>query len=156
VFREYWNRPEISASSFDGGWFRTGDMAVLERGYFRIMGRLCADIIKSGGYKLSALEIETTLQEHPYIRECAVLGVPDDIWGEAVAIAVVPREGATLDIESLREWCRNRLTAYKIPKRLLVVHEIPRNVMGKVTKQVLRTLFDLTPDGSDAAATQRR
>lgn len=138
VFCEYWNRPEISTLSFDNGWFRTGDMAVVERGYYRIMGRLSTDIIKSGGYKLSALEIEATLQEHPLIRECAVLGIADDTWGEAVAVVVVPHTGAAVDLESLRQWCRDRLAAYKIPKRLLVVNELPRNVMGKVTKQVLR------------------
>jgi malonyl-CoA/methylmalonyl-CoA synthetase len=70
--------------------------------------------------------------------------VPDEMWGEAVAAAVVPRESATLDIESLRQWCRDRLSVYKIPRRLLVVHELPRNAMGKVTKQVLRALFDPT------------
>ena len=141
VFRAYWNRPEVSAESFDDGWFRTGDMAVLYRGYYRIMGRLSVDIIKSGGYKLSALEIEATLLEHPHIRECAVIGVPDDTWGEAVAGAVVLHEGATLDIDTLRNWCRDRLSVYKIPKRLLVVQELPRNAMGKVTKPALRALF---------------
>jgi malonyl-CoA/methylmalonyl-CoA synthetase len=71
VFRAYWNRPEATAESFDDGWFRTGDMAVVERGYYRIMGRLSIDIIKSGGYKLSALEIESVLLDHPLIDECA-------------------------------------------------------------------------------------
>ncbi|MCB1212199.1 MAG: acyl-CoA synthetase, partial [Verrucomicrobiales bacterium] len=82
VFRVYWDRPEASAECFDDDWFRTGDMAVLERGYYRIMGRLSVDIIKSGGYKLSALEIEAALLEHPDIVECAVIGLPDDTWGE--------------------------------------------------------------------------
>ena len=141
VFRDYWNRPEIGASSFDDGWFRTGDMAVSERGYYRIMGRLSVDIIKSGGYKLSALEIETSLLEHPQIRECAVVGLPDDAWGEAVAATVVLRDGATLDIDSLRVWCRDRLSVYKIPKRLLVAPELPRNAMGKVVKSAVKMLF---------------
>jgi malonyl-CoA/methylmalonyl-CoA synthetase len=141
VFRMYWNRPVVSTESFDDGWFRTGDMAVVERGYYRILGRLSVDIIKSGGYKLSALEIETTLLEHPHIRECAVIGVPDDTWGETVAVAVVLRDGATLDIDSLRNWCRNRLSVYKIPKRLLIAQELPRNAMGKLTKPALRALF---------------
>ena len=141
VFREYWNRPQVTAESFDDGWFRTGDMAVIEAGYYRIMGRLSVDIIKSGGYKLSALEIEATLLEHPWIGECAVIGIPDDTWGEAVAAVVVLKDGASLDIESLRTWCRERLSVYKIPKRLLVVDALPRNAMGKVTKPAVRQLF---------------
>ena len=141
VFRAYWNRPEASAESFDDGWFRTGDMAVLERGYFRIMGRLSVDIIKSGGYKLSALEIEAALLGHPSIRECAVIGVPDDTWGEAVAAVIVLGEGAVLDLATLRGWCRDRLSVYKIPQRLLVVDELPRNAMGKITKPAVRALL---------------
>ena len=141
VFRAYWNRPEASAESFDDGWFRTGDMAVRERGYYRIMGRLSVDIIKSGGYKLSALEIEAALLEHPDIRECAVIGLPDDTWGEAVTAAVVLKDATTLELPALREWCKARLSVYKIPQRLLVVKELPRNAMGKVTKPAVRALF---------------
>ena len=141
VFRAYWNRPEASAETFDDDWFRTGDMAVLERGYYRIMGRLSVDIIKSGGYKLSALEIEAALLEHPNILECAVIGLPDDTWGEAVSAAVVLKENTTLDLATLREWCKERLSVYKVPQRLLVVNELPRNAMGKVTKPAVRTLF---------------
>jgi malonyl-CoA/methylmalonyl-CoA synthetase len=140
VFHEYWNRPEAAAENFDAGWFRTGDMAVLERGYYRIMGRLSVDIIKSGGYKLSALEIEAVLLEHPLVAECAVIGMPDDTWGEAVAAVVVLNDG-TLELAALREWCKGRLSVYKIPQRLKVVGELPRNAMGKVTKPALRTLF---------------
>ena len=105
------------------------------------MGRLSVDIIKSGGYKLSALEIEAALLEHPLIRECAVIGVPDDTWGEAVAAAVVVRDGAIPDLATLRDWCRGRLSVYKIPQRLIVVDELPRNAMGKVTKPTMRALF---------------
>ena len=141
VFREYWNRPEARVESFDDGWFRTGDVAVVERGYYRIMGRLSVDIIKSGGYKLSALEIEAALLEHPAIGECAVIGVPDETWGEVVAAAVVVNEGAPLDLPALREWCRDRLAPYKIPQRLVRMPELPRNAMGKVTKPALRPMF---------------
>jgi malonyl-CoA/methylmalonyl-CoA synthetase len=141
VFREYWNRPEASSQSFVEGWFRAGDMAVLERGYYRIMGRLSVDIIKSGGYKLSALEIEAALLEHPQIRECAVIGLPDDIWGEAVTAVVVLDGDTALELATLREWCRGRLSVYKIPQRLRIVNELPRNAMGKVTKPAVRALF---------------
>jgi malonyl-CoA/methylmalonyl-CoA synthetase len=142
VFTTYWNRAEASAASFEDGWFRTGDMAVLERGYYRIMGRLSVDIIKSGGYKLSALEIEATLLEHPHILECAVIGLPDDTWGEAVTAVVVLRDRTALELPTLREWCRSRLSVYKIPQRFLAVAELPRNAMGKVTKPAVRALFD--------------
>lgn len=141
VFAAYWNRPEATAETFEDGWFRTGDMAVLERGYYRIMGRLSVDIIKSGGYKLSALEIEAALLEHPLISECAVIGLPDDTWGEAVSAACVLTADATLDLPTLREWCKGRLSVYKIPQRLLVVQELPRNAMGKIKKPAVRTLF---------------
>ena len=141
VFAAYWNRPEATAESFDDGWFRTGDMAVLERGYYRIMGRLSVDIIKSGGYKLSALEIEAVLLEHPLIRECAVIGLPDDTWGEAVTAVCVLADNATLDLKTLREWCKDRLSVYKVPQRLKVVSELPRNAMGKVTKPAVKALF---------------
>ena len=141
VFSEYWNRPDVTESSFDDGWFRTGDMAVVEDGYYRIMGRQSVDIIKSGGYKLSALEIETALLDHPAIAECAVVGIADETWGEVVSAAVVLRAGQSLDLDSLTEWCRDRLSHYRIPRKLLVVDELPRNAMGKVTKPAVRELF---------------
>jgi malonyl-CoA/methylmalonyl-CoA synthetase len=140
VFAAYWNRPQASAESFEEGWFRSGDMAVRERGYYRIMGRLSVDILKSGGYKLSALEIEAVLLEHPQIAECAVIGLPDDTWGEAVTAVVVLRAGR-LELPALREWCRDRLSVYKIPQRLKVVEALPRNAMGKVTKPAVKALF---------------
>ncbi len=115
-------------------------MAVVERGYYRIMGRLSIDIIKSGGYKLSALEIESVLLDHPLIDECAVIGVPDDTWGEVVAAVVVLKTARTLELAALREWCDGRLSPYKIPRRLSVVAELPRNAMGKVTKTAVRSI----------------
>ena len=142
VFREYWNNPEATAASFTpDGWFRTGDIAVRERGYYRIMGRQSVDIIKSGGYKLSALEIEGVLLEHPGIAECAVLGLPDATWGEVVAAAVVLREDARLDAEELRDWCEHQLSSYKQPRRFVFLPTLPRNAMGKVVKPELRALF---------------
>lgn len=141
VFREYWNRPETTAESFDGGWFRTGDVAVLENGYYRILGRLSVDIIKSGGYKLSALEIESVLLEHPAISECAVVGLPDDTWGEIVAAAIVLNTSQRLLREELKAWCQERLSSYKIPKQILEVEHLPRNAMGKLAKPQIRDLF---------------
>jgi malonyl-CoA/methylmalonyl-CoA synthetase len=141
VFTEYWKRPESTAEAFTEGWFRTGDVAVLEEGYYRILGRLSVDIIKSGGEKLSALEIEDVLREHPVVREVAVVGLKDDLWGEAVAAAVIPAAGADLDLESLRDWCDGRLARHKIPKKLAVVDDFPRNAMGKVMKPGVKEFF---------------
>lgn len=141
VFREYWQRPEATASAFRDGWFCTGDVAVLEQGYFRILGRQSVDIIKSGGYKLSALEIEATLLEHPAVRECAVVGLADETWGEAVAAAMVLQPGCQLELPQLKEWCRERLSYYKLPKQLLICEALPRNAMGKVVKPQVQQLF---------------
>lgn len=141
VFRDYWNRPDATRDSFQDGWFCTGDIAVLERGYYRIMGRSSVDIIKSGGYKLSALEIEAVLLDHPAIRECAVVGLADDTWGELIAVALVLEPAQTLELEDLIRWCEERVSAYKIPRRILVVDQLPRNAMGKVTKPAVRKLF---------------
>jgi len=96
VFREYWGKPEATAESFTAdGWFRTGDCAERDAdGYFRILGRLSADIIKSGGFKLSALDIERVLLDHPDVGECAVVGVADAVYGEKVAAVVVLRAGS--------------------------------------------------------------
>jgi len=141
VFREYLGRPEATAAAFHDGWFRTGDVAVVEDGSYRILGRKSVDIIKSGGYKLSALEIEAVLGEHPGIAECAVVGVADEEYGERVAVAVVLHAGATLDLKLLRAWARERLASYKLPTRLREVTALPRNAMGKVVKPDVTALF---------------
>jgi len=141
VFSEYWRNSAATEDSFTDGWFRTGDMAVRERGYYRIMGRLSMDIIKSGGEKLSALEIEDVLLTHPDIAECAVVGAPDDTWGEAVCAAIVPAEGASVDEASIRAWGKDRMTHYKVPKRVMIQASLPRNAMGKVTKTQVKALF---------------
>ena len=141
VFREYWNAPDVTAQSFIDGWFRTGDVAVIEQGSYRIQGRSSVDIIKSGGYKLSALEIEAVLLDHPDVAECAVVGLADETWGEVVAAALVPRAGAALDAAALGAWAKDRMSPYKTPRRWLVVKKLPRNALGKVTKPAVRDLF---------------
>jgi malonyl-CoA/methylmalonyl-CoA synthetase len=141
VFLEYWGRPEATREAFRDGWFRTGDMAVLEHGGYRMLGRTSVDIIKTGGYKVSALEIEEVLRTHPDVAECAVVGLEDLEWGERVAVAVELREGRSLDLETLKSWARERLAPYKIPRQLRVVSGLPRNAMGKVTKAEVAALF---------------
>ncbi len=142
MFTEYWRRPEATSESFtDDGWFLTGDVSVREDGVYRILGRESVDIIKTGGYKVSALEIEDVLRTHEEIDECAVVGVEDEEWGQRVAAVVVLREGGTLELEPLRTWSKQRLAAYKVPTLLKVLDELPRNPMGKVTKPDLMKLF---------------
>ena len=140
VFLEYWGNEEATRKSFVDGWFCTGDMAVVEDGYYRIMGRTSVDIIKSGGYKLSALEIEGVLLTHEDIAEVAVIGSEDEVWGEAVTAFVVTKNGADMDYAELKKWCNDRMSSYKIPKHVKRLDSLPRNAMGKVTKPSLKSI----------------
>ena len=141
VFKEYWNKPEATAKEFTAdGWFKTGDVAVVEDNYYRIMGRSSVDIIKSGGYKISALEIEEELRKHDAIADCAVVGIPNDEWGELIVSALVLNDKA-LNTDELNKWLRERMAAYKTPRKYLMVDELPRNAMGKVTKNDVKKLF---------------
>ncbi len=141
VFRQYWRRPEQTEEAFTTeGWFKTGDMAVVEDGYYRITGRSSVDIIKSGGYKLSALEIEEVLRTYPGIADVAVVGIPDDEWGEKVMAALVIKHD--VDLEAVNTWIRGLMAAYKTPKKYIVVDELPRNAMGKVVKNEVKPLFN--------------
>ena len=141
VFREYWRNPEATASEFVDGWFKTGDVAVLEDGAYRILGRSSVDIIKTGGYKVSALEVEDVLREHPDIAECAVVAMQDIEWGERVCAALVLAHEGALTLEQLRDWSRERLAPYKMPSRMIELSELPRNAMGKVVKPDLSKRF---------------
>jgi malonyl-CoA/methylmalonyl-CoA synthetase len=141
VFAGYWQREDATASAFSAdGWFKTGDVA--ERapdGYVRLLGRTSVDILKSGGYKLSALEIEEALRDHEAIAEVAVVGVPDETWGDRVVAVVVPAPGrdAECATEPLRAWAKERLASYKVPREVRVVASLPRNALGKVVKPEL-------------------
>ena len=141
VFLEYWQRDEETRAAFREGWFRTGDVAVLEGGSYRLLGRTSVDIIKTGGYKVSALEIEEVLRLHPAITECAVVGVVDDEWGERVSAAVELCAGASLSLDELQLWAKSQLAPYKIPRALQHVTALPRNAMGKVVKPQVAGLF---------------
>ena len=141
VFREYWRQPDSTREAFIEGWFRTGDAAVIEDGAFRLLGRSSVDILKSGGHKISALEIEEVLRAHPAIAECVVVGVEDIEWGQRVCCAAELRPGITLRLDELREWARVRLAPYKLPKDLACVAQLPRNAMGKVIKPEVAAFF---------------
>jgi malonyl-CoA/methylmalonyl-CoA synthetase len=141
VFLEYWQRPNETAASFTAdGWFCTGDVAEIDaHGYYKILGRKSQDIIKSGGYKISAIEIEEVLRQHPTIKDASVVGLPDEEWGERIAAAIVA--DSKLETNALTDWLRERLSKYKIPKQFIVVGDFPRNAMGKVVKNELKKLF---------------
>jgi len=145
LFREYFGRPEATQAAFDEeGYFRTGDTVQRVDGAWKILGRSSVDIIKHGGYKLSALEIENHLLEHPDIAEVAVCGVADEAYGEHVGAVVVLAPGApNLDVAALRSWAKEFIAEYKIPRLLKLVESIPRNTMGKVNKKELVLVFGL-------------
>jgi malonyl-CoA/methylmalonyl-CoA synthetase len=114
---------------------------VVENGVYRILGRTNIDILKTGGHKVSALEIEEALREHPAVAECAVVGIADPEWGERVAAAVVLNDGDALDLHSFRIWAKDLLAAHNVPSRFLVLDALPRNAMGKVMKPAVAALF---------------
>lgn len=145
VFLEYWNRPEATRDAFIDGWFRTGDIATRQNGVYRILGRNSVDIIKTGGYKVSALEIEEVLRTHEAIAQCAVVGVADADWGERVAAAVILKPGASLDLSTMRSWAKQHLAPYKVPSLLRILEELPCNAMGKVVKPSVSRLFGTEP-----------
>jgi malonyl-CoA/methylmalonyl-CoA synthetase len=151
VFAEYWGKPDATRDAFRDGWFRTGDTAVVENGVYRILGRTNIDILKTGGHKVSALEIEEALRKHPAVAECAVVGVPDPEWGERVAAAVVLNDGDALDLPSLRIWAKELLATYKLPSRLLLLDALPRTAMGKVIKPAVVALFQSADRGDPVA-----
>ena len=135
VFDGYLGRPDATAAAMDGEWFRTGDAAVIDAGGFhRIVGRQSMDIIKTGGYKVGAGEVETALLGHPSVAEAAVVGMPDDDLGQRIVAYVV---GTDVHAAALIEHVASTLSVHKRPREIRVVEELPRNAMGKVQKNLL-------------------
>jgi malonyl-CoA/methylmalonyl-CoA synthetase len=160
VFLRYHERPEATTAAFvrDAGdapdappWFLTGDTVTRDGadGPFKILGRTSQDILKSGGYKLSALEIEEALREHPAVSEVAVVGLPDETWGERVVACVVRKQGAAhaVTADDLRGFCKGKLAFYKVPKDVVLLGELPKNALGKVQKPALRADLARTERG---------
>jgi malonyl-CoA/methylmalonyl-CoA synthetase len=138
LFLEYRNRPDATAEAMRDGWFATGDMATrAEDGYLRIVGRRATDLIKSGGFKIGAGEIESALLEHPGVREAAVTGEPDDDLGERIVAWVVPADGERPGADELSDHVARLLTPHKRPRAVRYVDELPRNAMGKIVKSRL-------------------
>lgn len=135
LFQGYLNRPEATAEAMRDGWFRTGDMAVRAAdGYIRIVGRRATDLIKTGGFRVGAGEVEAALLEHESVAEAAVLGLPDSDLGQRITAWVVPSPGAAPSAEELIEHCREQLSSHKRPREVRFVSSLPRNALGKVQK----------------------
>jgi len=139
IFKRYWNKTEETRMSFEDEWFKTGDVVEFSAdGYFKILGRKSSDIIKSGAYKISALEIENAMLAFPGISECAVVGLPDDQWGEIIAAVVV----GDISESEIRKRLKDCLAHYKHPRRYIFVDTLPRNAMGKIKKaEIVNTFF---------------
>lgn len=174
IFKYYFNKEEATRKAFDSeGYYMmganlvaasersvhvtfsllSGDMAEYDRANdtFRILGRSSVDIIKSGGYKISALDVETVILHHPLVAECVVIGVKDAEWGERVTAVVVLQSGKQekdLTLEDLREYCKKKLPGYQCPTQLKIVDKLERNAVGKVNKKELNA--KLFPPSSKA------
>ncbi|KAF0720464.1 Aste57867_290 [Aphanomyces stellatus] len=145
LFKEYWKRPmETQKEWTDDGWFKTGDIAEYnaELASYRILGRASVDIIKSAGYKISALEVEQAVLSHPDVLECAVYGVPDETWGQVVTAVCRTRDPAKPLSPPLADFLADKVAKYKSPRKVHVVDAIPKNAMGKVNKKQLPALLD--------------
>ncbi|HZU74853.1 MAG TPA: long-chain-fatty-acid--CoA ligase [Acidimicrobiales bacterium] len=138
----YWHRPEANAEVFTtDGWFRTGDGGYLDEDGFVFLTDRIKDMIVSGGENIYPAEVENVLAGHPHVADVAVIGVPDERWGEAVKAMVVPRPGAEADAADIISYCRDRLAHYKCPRSVDLVAELPRNPSGKILKRELREPF---------------
>jgi malonyl-CoA/methylmalonyl-CoA synthetase len=137
----YWRKPKETTETFEQGWFRTGDLGRVDAdGYYYLTDRI-KHIIITGGENVSAKEVENVINGVDGVAESAVVGVPDEKWGETVVAAVVAKPGHTLSADDLQQACKEHLHNWKCPKQYLFVHEIPRNTMGKVLKDVVKGLF---------------
>ena len=138
VMNRYWKRPDATAETVVDGWLHTGDLATIdEDGYFFIVDRK-KDMIIRGGYNIYPREIEELLYEHPDVREAAVLGVPDDEYGEEVAAAVALKDGAEVTAEQLRDYLKDQVAAYKYPRRVWLVDDLPKGPTGKILKREIQ------------------
>lgn len=137
----YFNDPERTAAAFDGGWFHSGDLAIIDdEGYITVVDRK-KDMIKSGGENVASREVEEAIYALDGVSEVAVIGLPDAKWVEAVTAIIVPRPGVALTEDDVIEGCRSRLAGFKLPKRVILVESLPKNPSGKLLKRELRRIY---------------
>jgi long-chain acyl-CoA synthetase len=138
VFGGYYGKPEETEAVFTDGWFRTGDIVTIDdAGFVRIVDRI-KELIITGGFNVAPTEVENVLRQHPQIEDAAVVGLPNEHSGEEVVAAIVVAPGATIDEESVRTFARGILTPYKVPRRIFVVDELPKSLIGKVLRRQVR------------------
>jgi fatty-acyl-CoA synthase len=138
VTQGYWRDPEKTKASFFGDWFRSGDVGHLDAEGFLYLTDRKKDMIVSGGENIASSEVERVVYELPQVADAAVIGVPDEQWGERPVAVVVLKPGGALTLEALQDYCRRKLAGFKVPKELIVRTDLPRNPSGKILKRVLR------------------
>jgi long-chain acyl-CoA synthetase len=139
IMKGYWNRPEATSEAIPDGWFRSGDLATVDdEGYYTIVDRK-KDLIIRGGMNVYPREVEEVLYTHPDVLEAAVVGVPDDLMGEEVGAAVVLRPGSTATLDDVRDYVKDRLAAYKYPRRIWTLEELPKGPTGKILRREVRS-----------------
>jgi len=143
VMKGYWGKPEATAAAIPDGWFRTGDLARIdEDGYFFIVDRK-KELIIRGGYNVYPREIEEALHEHPAVAEVAVVGIPHDSLGEEVGAAVALKPGATATADELRAFAKSRVAAYKYPRYVWLVDQLPKGPTGKILRREVKPPADV-------------
>ncbi|MDQ0483752.1 class I adenylate-forming enzyme family protein [Guptibacillus hwajinpoensis] len=141
IMKEYYKKPEETKKAFEGGWLHTGDLAQIdEEGFITIVDRK-KDMMISGGENVYSIEVEEVMYEHPQVLEAATIGIPDKVWGEMVAAVIVPKPGEAIDEDEFQKFCRQSLAGYKVPRKLFIVEQLPRNASGKILKFQLRETF---------------
>jgi long-chain acyl-CoA synthetase len=137
----YWNNPVETSKTIRNGWLYTGDLAKMdEDGYFYIVGRK-KELIIASGYNVYPIEVENVIYTHPAVLEAAVIGVPDSYRGETVKAVVVLKENEQLTEEELIQFCRERMAAYKVPRSVDFVNELPKSAVGKILKRILKDQY---------------
>jgi fatty-acyl-CoA synthase len=152
VAAAYYDDERSKESFTEDGWLRTGDVATIDRhGYIRLVDRT-KDVVKSGGEWISSVELENEIMAHPKVKEAAVIGVPDERWGERPLACVVPEPGAELDADEVRDFLEGRVARWWVPERIEFIEEVPKTSVGKFSKKTLREQFAKSEQAEDAPA----
>jgi long-chain acyl-CoA synthetase len=148
VFQGYYGKPEETDAVMVDGWFRTGDIVTIdEAGFVRIVDRI-KELIITGGFNVAPTEVENALRQHPLVEDAAVVGLPSESSGEEVVAAILVADGQEADVEAIREFARTILTPYKVPRRIFVVDELPKSIIGKVLRRQVRERILTLTSGS--------